>query len=70
VTGVHVPPRSPERIAEALRDLLGDPRRREQLGAAAARRAKRYSWASVADATLRAYSTVLQPAARVSEAVL
>jgi glycosyltransferase involved in cell wall biosynthesis len=70
VTGVHVPPRSPERIAEALRDLLGDPRRREQLGAAAARRAKRYSWRSVADATLRAYSTVLQPAARVSEAVL
>ena len=70
VTGVHVPPRSPERIAEALRDLLADPPQRERLGAAAAGRASRYSWSSVADATLRAYSTVLEPAASASEAVL
>jgi glycosyltransferase involved in cell wall biosynthesis len=70
VTGIHVPPRSPERIAEALRDLLADRAQRERLGAAAARRARRYSWSTVADATLRAYSTVLEPAARATEAVL
>jgi glycosyltransferase involved in cell wall biosynthesis len=70
VTGIHVPPRSPERIAEALRDLLADRAQRERLGAAAARRAKGYSWSTVADATLRAYSTVLEPAASASEAVL
>jgi glycosyltransferase involved in cell wall biosynthesis len=54
-TGMHVPPRSPERIAEALRDLLADEARRRTLGAAAARRAERYAWSRIADATLRAY---------------
>ena len=70
VTGVHVPPRSPERIAEALRDLLGDEARRAQLGAAAAQRARRYSWSRIADATLRAYTAVSAPAERSAEAVL
>jgi D-inositol-3-phosphate glycosyltransferase len=56
VTGAHVPPRSPERIAEALRVLLADDRRRRALGAAGAKRAReRYSWSRVADQTLRAY---------------
>jgi glycosyltransferase involved in cell wall biosynthesis len=70
VTGVHVPPRCPERIAEALRELLGDEAHRAQLGAAAARRARRYSWSRIADATLRAYATVSAPAERPAEAVL
>jgi D-inositol-3-phosphate glycosyltransferase len=60
VTGVHVPPRSPERIAEALRYLLADERRRRALGSAGASRArKRYAWSRVADATLRAYASVV-----------
>ena len=59
VTGVHVPPRSPERIAEVLRELLHDDARRARLGAAAVKRARRYGWDRVADATLRSYGTVV-----------
>jgi glycosyltransferase involved in cell wall biosynthesis len=70
VTGVHVPPRCPERIAEALRDVLDDDARRTRLGAAAALRARRYSWSRIADATLRVYATVSAPAERPAEAVL
>ncbi len=59
-TGVHVPPRSPERIAEALRELLLDPRRRSRLGAAAAQRARRlYGWDRVARMTVRGYESLL-----------
>ena len=59
-TGLHVPPRSPERIAEALRALLPDEARRRALGAAGARRARsRYSWDRIARATLQAYDEVL-----------
>jgi D-inositol-3-phosphate glycosyltransferase len=67
-TGVHVPPRSPERIAEALRFLLADDRRRQALGAAGAARAReRYSWSRIADSTLRAYAGALAAPARVTE---
>ncbi|HMA47666.1 MAG TPA: glycosyltransferase [Frankiaceae bacterium] len=59
-TGVHVPARSPERIAEALRELLPDEARRRAYGAAGARRARaRYSWDRVARLTLRAYDDLL-----------
>jgi glycosyltransferase involved in cell wall biosynthesis len=59
-----VPPRSPERIAEALRELLADDERRAAVGAAAAARAERYAWSRVAEATLRAYAAILRrPAA-------
>ena len=61
VTGVHVPPRSPERLAEVLRGLLADRDLRERLGKAGAQRAReRYSWEQIADATLEAYNGVLQ----------
>jgi glycosyltransferase involved in cell wall biosynthesis len=67
-TGLHVPPRSPERIAEALNELLPDEERRRALGRAGARRARsRYSWDRVATLTLQAYDTVLP--APVSELV-
>jgi glycosyltransferase involved in cell wall biosynthesis len=59
-TGLHVPPRSPERIAEALNELLPDEDRRKAIGAAGARRARsRYSWDRVASLTLQAYDGVL-----------
>src|SRR5204862_5714134 len=41
VTGVHVPPRDPEALAAALRDLLADDARRAALGAEGRRRARR-----------------------------
>ncbi|MEY2535407.1 MAG: hypothetical protein QOF29_3317 [bacterium] len=57
VTGVHVPPRDPERLAAALRGLLDDPERRAAFGSAGVRRARRlYDWRRVATATLDVYA--------------
>jgi D-inositol-3-phosphate glycosyltransferase len=59
VTGVHVPPRRPDRLAAALADLLADPARRAALGRSGARRARhRYSWDRIAASTLDAYAAV------------
>ena len=45
VTGVHVSPRDPDRVAEAARGLLEDPARRAAYGRAGVRRARRlYDW--------------------------
>ena len=61
VTGIHVPPRSPERLAEVLRSLLADRELRASLGRAGGERAReRYSWEHVADATLETYKTLVQ----------
>jgi D-inositol-3-phosphate glycosyltransferase len=57
VTGVHVPARDPRALAAALRELLADPARREELGAAGARRAReRYGFDRIANATLGVYA--------------
>ena len=71
LTGLHVPPRRPDRIAAALRDLLADPGRCAALGRAGSKRARsRYGWERVADAILRIYAEVMARApARVKEAV-
>jgi glycosyltransferase involved in cell wall biosynthesis len=56
VTGVHVPPRRPDRVAAALNALLDDPRRRERLGRAGTARVRaRYGWDRIAEQTLAAY---------------
>ena len=61
VTGVHVPPRSPERLAEVLRTLLADRELRASLGKAGAERARaRYAWEHIADATLEAYTCLVK----------
>jgi D-inositol-3-phosphate glycosyltransferase len=60
VTGVHVPPRRPDLLAEALAGLLADPGRRAMLGAAGARRARRrYRWERIARGTLDVYAGLL-----------
>ena len=51
VTGLHVPPRDPGRIASALAYVLHDERRRHAFGAASTRRAARYGWPSIARRT-------------------
>jgi glycosyltransferase involved in cell wall biosynthesis/phosphoheptose isomerase len=57
VTGAHVPPRDPERLAAVIRVLLDDPARREEWGQAGVRRARRlYDWDHVATATLDVYA--------------
>jgi D-inositol-3-phosphate glycosyltransferase len=58
-TGVHVPPRRPDLLAEALAALLADPARRAALGAAGVRRAReRYTWDRVAASTMAVYRGV------------
>ena len=60
VTGLHVPPRDPDRVAEALACLADDPERRRALGRAGSERARsRYGWGRVASATLEVYASVL-----------
>jgi D-inositol-3-phosphate glycosyltransferase len=57
VTGVHVPPRQPGMVADAVAGLLADPERRAALGAAGARRARRrYGWDRIARSTLEVYA--------------
>ncbi|MFB9473868.1 glycosyltransferase [Nonomuraea salmonea] len=58
--GVLVPPRRPRALARALKDVLGDPRRRAEIGAAGARRAReRYGWPRVAELTEAVYTQVI-----------
>ncbi|MBV9271230.1 MAG: glycosyltransferase [Candidatus Eremiobacteraeota bacterium] len=60
VTGLHVPPRSPIALAEALRGLLADEQRRIKLGLAGTRRTnQRYGWARIASDTLAVYNDVI-----------
>jgi D-inositol-3-phosphate glycosyltransferase len=68
ITGIHVPPRRPDLVAEAVRALLADPALRAALGAAGVERAReRYSWQRVTDAIVETYADVTaarRPAAR------
>ena len=68
-TGVHVPPRRPQGVADVLRDLLPDEVRRRSYGAAGQDRARtRYSWTRVAGTTLQTYEHLLPlPAADMVE---
>jgi D-inositol-3-phosphate glycosyltransferase len=60
VTGVHVPPRDAAALAAALRDLLADPGRREQLGSQGRRRARRlYDFDRIAASTRDVYDDVV-----------
>ncbi len=52
VTGLHVPPRSPGSIADALGRLLYDEGRRRSMGEAGRQRAQRFGWDRVAAQTL------------------
>jgi type III pantothenate kinase len=62
VTGLHVPPRDPERLADALAPLLADPDRRARLGRAGVERSRRlYDWDRVGAATLDVYARVAEP---------
>jgi DNA-binding NarL/FixJ family response regulator len=59
VTGELVPPRHPERLASVLRELLGDPSRRAEYGAAGPERVRQgYLWDQVAEQTERIYAQV------------
>jgi len=59
VEGMLVPAGDPTQLAEALRDLHLDPRRRSEMGEAAVTRARRYAWPAVADEVLGVYEEAL-----------
>ncbi|WP_089918302.1 glycosyltransferase [Lentzea albida] len=62
VTGLLVPPHNPAQLARALRALLGDEVRRQELGAAGHDRVSiRYTWDRVAQDVLRAYERAVGP---------
>jgi glycosyltransferase involved in cell wall biosynthesis len=54
-----VPARSPERLASALGELLGDPSRRREMGERGKAEAVRFDVSSVVDATLAVYERAL-----------
>ena len=61
VTGVHVPPRDPDRLASAIRDLVHDRERGRTYGRAGVDRARRlYDWDRIAGTTLDLYTKVLR----------
>jgi glycosyltransferase involved in cell wall biosynthesis len=63
VSGVLVPPRSPERLAEAICRLLNDAALRARMGAAARRTTeKHFAWQTVGSAYLRCYQALLNEA--------
>jgi glycosyltransferase involved in cell wall biosynthesis len=65
LTGVHVPPRDVRALAAALRDLLADPARREQLGREGRRRARRlYDFDRIAASTRDVYQELVPQRAR------
>lgn len=66
-SGLHVPPRDPAKLAEALDGLLADPHHRAELGRNAAERARKgYSWRRVARSTYDVYRRLVhaEPARR------
>jgi phosphatidylinositol alpha-mannosyltransferase len=66
VDGVLVPPRDPVALAEALRELALEPRRRAQMAAAARERAERFAWPRVAAEVTDAYADAIATAASQS----
>jgi glycosyltransferase involved in cell wall biosynthesis len=65
VTGLLVPPRRPEVLAAALRDLLGSPTMGAAYGIAGRDRVlARYDWERVAAATAQVYGDVVAARAR------
>lgn len=58
-TGLLVPPRDPQALADAVRSLLENPTQRAAMAAAAPRWAAQFSWPAVVDRVESAYRAVL-----------
>jgi glycosyltransferase involved in cell wall biosynthesis len=64
LTGLHVPPRAPRQLAQALRSLAEEPERRALLGRLGVERVRaRYSWSRIAAETLDVYRGLVTTAA-------
>jgi glycosyltransferase involved in cell wall biosynthesis len=67
-TGLLVPPRDPQALAGAIRELLADPERRRRMGEAGYRRAaERFSAATMTRCILEIYDRVASPRAPRAE---
>jgi D-inositol-3-phosphate glycosyltransferase len=70
-TGIHVPPRDAQAIADAVEALLADPELLSELGEAGVDRVRsRYTWPKVAADTERVYRKVIAARSRVSDPVV
>jgi glycosyltransferase involved in cell wall biosynthesis len=67
VSGILVPPRAPEALADALSELLGDKSRRIELTAAASERLTRFRIDSVASEFASLYEQLVSQAGRYSQ---
>ncbi|MCS7220399.1 MAG: glycosyltransferase [Anaerolineae bacterium] len=65
VTGLHVPVRDPNALAEELVRLLTDRALRERLGSQAARLVQRYSWDVVVQEICRIYEELVPQSAQI-----
>ena len=71
VTGLHVPPRDPEAIADALESLFADVPRMRELGRNGRSRVEgRYSWDRIASDTARSYRSTIARARRDARAAV
>ncbi|MBI5669930.1 MAG: glycosyltransferase [Chloroflexi bacterium] len=59
-TGFLVPVREPDALAERIGVLLADPHQREEMGQAAARLARQYTWPAITDRLLQLFQRVLE----------
>ena len=67
-TGIHVPPRDSQAIADAVGTLLADPELLAELGAAGVSRVRsRYTWPKVAADTERVYRRVIAAGSRMAD---
>ena len=60
-TGFHIPAREPISLAECITELLTDPSRTEDMGAAASRIAQEYAWSRIAERLLRVFEAIACP---------
>jgi phosphatidylinositol alpha-mannosyltransferase len=65
VEGIAVPPRNPEKLAEALLRLLRDKQLRDQMGTRGITRAHQYEWSAIAAKLLDFYQETLRKIKKV-----
>ena len=57
-TGLHIPTREPISLADCIIELMTDPSKTEEMGAAASRIAREYAWPHIAERLLRVFEDV------------
>lgn len=58
-TGLHIPARDPQALADAIKDVLSNPQKRQSLGESAAEVAEHYSWSNIVNRLLPVFKNVV-----------